>query len=301
MLLEPREGCQPWPGNSISFSRGQEQSGAVCLPVPACPRTPSPAARTGKTTFPLAGNPKQTHTRHRCVFPARGGRQVELCALKYHTAPTDPQCLSPKPNTWGCGELQGTCSKGDSGDAPWGDRGLPAQRGHPQDSTARHHHCSDPVPKLSRSPGRAQPRPQPGTLHKLQAAAKTPSNTSNPPDPMITQLHLIWVPTVSHRHPGSDSTLREGPDPAAGVPRRDRRTVRRGRTDRHHRDPLPTASEGHRVMTTPALGGMGATQAHCSPEQLWAGFGPVQHMECIFQVFLEGKHSLGRANPAPQP
>lgn len=105
MLPEPRERRQPWPGKSAWWSGGGEQSGAVCLPVPACPRTPSPAARLEKTTFPLAANPKQTHTRHRCVLPAhepgtgewRGGPTSKALCSEAPRSPYGPPRRTPTP------------------------------------------------------------------------------------------------------------------------------------------------------------------------------------------------------------
>lgn len=158
MLPEPRERRQPWPGNSVSFSpAAREQSGAVCLPVPACPRTPSPSARPAqleKITFPLLGNPKQTraHTAPLSApsLRAQGGRQAELCARKHHVVPTDPHgrphahgprapgpkpgpkarpqrgAPKPIPNTWSC---KGPPAKEPRVDAPGG-TGDPQPRGH---------------------------------------------------------------------------------------------------------------------------------------------------------------------------
>lgn len=71
----------------------------------------------------------------------------------------------------------------------------------------------------------------------------------------IPQLRRIWVTAVSHGHPESDSTLLEGPDPAADFTRRDSKTMRRGRTNSRHLQTSPTATsqapprqEGRRTL-----------------------------------------------------
>lgn len=249
----------------------------MCLPVPACLRTPSPSARPPrqhrleKITFPLAGNPEQTHTRHRCVFPARepegGPTNRALCseaprgpygpprlALSTRTLGTWPQrhrpqrgAPNPSPNARSCRELQGTRSKGAMQGCSWGgDRSSPSPGAHPQLlPCCGWHSWTSPWAAASLSPCRTRPHaghspvPSQGcsTSSRLQLKLlpqQTPSDATNPPDPAITQLCRIWVTAVSHGHPESDSMQLQGPDPAADFPKRDSKTVRRGRTDRHH-------------------------------------------------------------------
>lgn len=91
---------------------------------------------------------------------------------------------------------------------------------------------------------------------------QTPSDGRNPPKPAITQLRRIWVTAVSHGHPESDSTLLEGPDPAADFPGRGSKTQKRkgkdGRTS--PADPPPASSgtllrqeRGSKCIPRPAL------------------------------------------------
>jgi len=147
---EPRERRQPWLGNSVSFSAAAVNRAGLC----ACPSLPA-LAHPEKITFPPAGNPEQTHTRHCCVFPARGGgRQAELCALKHRTAPVDPQTRpqrhgprhrAPKPTHGAVGSRTGPPATGPGTDAPGGtgppqpggtSRGCPAAVAQPDFTTA---------------------------------------------------------------------------------------------------------------------------------------------------------------------
>lgn len=87
---------------------------------------------------------------------------------------------------------------------------------------------------------------------------QTPSDGRNPPKPAITQLRRIWVTAVSHGHPESDSTLLEGPDPAADFPGRGSKALRKGRIDGHHpqtpqQPDTPAAGEGSKCIPRPAL------------------------------------------------
>lgn len=249
----------------------------MCLPVPACLRTPSPSARPPrqhrleKITFPLAGNPEQTHTRHRCVFPARepegGPTNRALCseaprgpygpprlALSTRTLGTWPQrhrpqhgAPNPSPNARSCRELQGTRSKGAMQGCSWGGTGAPPAQGHIPSSCpaaggiAGHRRGlqrafppAEHVPTQGTAPFPSQGCSTSSRLQLKLLPQQTPSDATNPPDPAITQLCRIWVTAVSHGHPESDSMQLQGPDPAADFPKRDSKTVRRGRTDRHH-------------------------------------------------------------------
>lgn len=216
----------------------------MCWPVPACPRTPSPAASPlEKTTFPPTGNPKLT--RHRCAFPARepgGGTDKQSFVLR-----SSPQPLRT-PHAWpqkhrpphGAPDLSPNCreaaenrkgppAKGPRTDAPGGTGApRPSLRTHPQDcpavgGTAGHHQGL----KRALYPHRAHPHRQSwgcltsSRLWPQLLPQQTPSDGTDPPDPALTQLCRIWVTAVSHGHPESDSTLLEGPDPAVDFPRKE--------------------------------------------------------------------------------
>lgn len=101
---------------------------------------------------------------------------------------------------------------------------------------------------LSLSPCRTQPQPQLGMFNELRTKLlppqQTPSDGRNPPKAAITQLRRIWVTAVSHGHPESDSTLLEGPDPAADFPGRGSKTLRKGKDGRTSPADLSPASSG---------------------------------------------------------
>lgn len=112
---------------------------------------------------------------------------------------------------------------------------------------------------------------------------------------------------MSHGHPESDSTLLEGPDPAADFPGRGSKALRKGRIDGHHLQTLqqpdtPGAGEGSKCIPRPALQPFPKSPdpVPCHPPhgvmlkpwlgQLRAGFGPTERAECILEEFLEGHH-----------
>lgn len=223
----------------------------MCLPIPAA----------GKTNISLPGNPKQSHTHTSALClpsPSPGGRQEELCAPGSPQGPPAwtrslipilaPGHGAPNPNAW---RGKGPAAKGRP--RGWGtrDRRPPRPGDIPRAALLRV--ARTDIVLLSLSPRRTL-----GMFNELQALGKTPSDGRNPPKPAITQLRRIWVTAVSHGHPESDSTLLEGPDPAADFPGRGSKTLRKGRMDGHHLQ-IP------RQPTAGRSPGRSGVKAHPSP------------------------------------
>lgn len=250
MLPEPTEKHQPWPGNRDLFSPTAGNRAGLC----ACP-----SLRLEKPTFPSRETPNShshTHTAALCSpSPEPGGMtRRALCTGQPPGTPTaGPQSLipilapghgAPNSNVWSCQELEGTCSKGMILEGTR-DRSPPSPGDIPRTALLRV--ARTDIVLLSLSPCRTQPQPRLGMFNELRTKLlppqQTPSDGRNPPKAAITQLRRIWVTAVSHGHPESDSTLLEGPDPAADFPGRGSKTPRKGKDGRTSpADPSPASS-----------------------------------------------------------
>lgn len=223
----------------------------MCLPIPAA----------GKTNISLPGNPKQslTHTHGRVVLSQPRARGDDKKSFVHQAAPRDPHSRTsesdPNPGPRARSsklkrvELPGAGRDLQQRDDPGGDKGQepPQPRGHPQDCPVGRVAQTDIV-LLTLSPCRTQSQPRVGMFNELRTKLlppqQTPSDGRNPPKAAITQLRRIWVTAVSHGHPESDSTLLEGPDPAADFPGRGSKTPREGKDGRTSPADLSPASSG---------------------------------------------------------